>query len=1101
MLPTDFCRTFTHSAKVEKKKEITASIVDRTRASSISAVQDDRSNTIASATDVLDNSNNMGHIRDSELDGQLKAKILALQNADSGSDKDDNPIVTKALKQKELEGLYREYRLADTVDGREAISAQIQSLQQQSPKSCTENRNDASSDSTDNSGSEHELGLDSMFVQDVDSSPACTYSAAPLDLSSALEWIGITPLAALKSLLLKSDPGSRFSFYPISSNRGFCHGICFSHTPTQIEMTPDECVDTLKSSKEFCALKATYTLLGKTFTIQNRLAPIYRDIWAKWETEKDTNEQNLKSSILKQKWEFAKEIKELQGANKHLEEIKLIDSDASIAKKIPLNFTIRLTNENQISSIEWQARKQGKPYAKYLKTRCQLPVFSMHHEIESIFSKNRVVVVSGETGSGKSTQIPHFLLDASLESDTPVKIICTQPRRISAISLAERVSKEVGDVGSLGSKGTLVGYQVRLDNKTSKDTLLTFCTTGILLRRLESDPKLTGISHIVLDEVHERTLESDFLLYTLKNLLRTRNDLRVILMSATANARLFCEYFAGAHPAPSLVVPGKTFPVTESFLEDIVENTGFSLGKKIASQSLAPAPSVAGSYSDRTLKTLELLDQHIINYELVVSLIRHIHETDPAMSDIEGKLGSILVFLPGFAEINILTSMLETAAYSRKKSEQPICWHILQLHSTLSSSAQAQVFKPAPLNHRKIVISTNVAETGITIPDIVYVVDLMRAREMVYDEKREVKRLQEVIIAKANATQRRGRAGRVMPGFAYHFITRTAYDKLDDHKRPEMMRLPLEELCLRSRIILERTDLVSFKEMFNGMPDPPPLKTLENSIKILTILGAIDNNEELTNIGRFLAKLPIEVRLGKTLLYAAVLGCIEPVLSICSYLGVGKSPLDVLKDEKEIAKLRHAQFVDKRSDLLTVLNSINKWQDMKKRRVSKDTLTQYCKINMLNMANLYVIGDSITQLSMILKDLGIDPQNQIFNRNSSNIAMVCSAIGAGFYPKLLIHEPKNISDCSSESYIHVTGRAYAARVHTDSVGHSLHSSFGPGCYAFYEIQSMKSIKSKTRESVWDITRTPLGAILLLAGQTIEINVICNSSSIFLNMSR
>lgn len=353
---------------------------------------------------------------------------------------------------------------------------------------------------------------------------------------------------------------------------------------------------------------------------------------------------------------------------------------------------------------------------------------------------------SGETGCGKSTQVAQFILDSYLNkliemrsskvssaivnATKPVQIICTQPRRISAIGVAERVASERCE-----KIGNMVGYQIRLENKISPATRLTFCTTGILLRRLQSEPMLDTVSHVIIDEVHERSEESDFLLMILKDLLAKRKDLRVILMSATLNAKLFSDYFGGT---PVLEIPGRTHPVEQFFVEDILEKSGFVLEpdshfcrrlnkneeKQLIDEleysdvlaSKAPPPKsirdenlslqdVYARYSDYSkavCKTLFLMDPMKINSELIEAVLRYIIDVDESKWPNEG---TILIFLPGLAEIQTIHDTLNDSSVFSPRAGRFL---IVPLHSTLTNEEQALVFKKAPAGKRKIVLSTNI---------------------------------------------------------------------------------------------------------------------------------------------------------------------------------------------------------------------------------------------------------------------------------------------------------------------------------------------------------------------------------------------------------
>ena len=437
-------------------------------------------------------------------------------------------------------------------------------------------------------------------------------------------------------------------------------------------------------------------------------------------------------------------------------QIEIEEEKAAVAGKLPSHYQLgrvdkfdkRSTSdqdtlkENLNLIKKFQEKKKNSYYQKMLETRKSLPAWTMKDEIVKTINANQVVVISGDTGCGKSTQVPQFILDHWMEASVGVKspgkvdIIVTQPRRIAAVGVAERISDERNE-----RIGGVVGYQIRLENKISSSTRLTFCTTGILLRRLYSDPLLESVTHLIIDEVHERSEESDFLLLILKEVLQKRPQLKVILMSATLNSKLFSEYFNGA---PVLTIQGRTFPVQQVFLEEIIESCGYVLepdtqyskriSKKDEEQLMqeleyadvkandTPPPRFAKDenlklsdlitryieYSKTTCKTLFLMDPLKINPELIESVITYIVDSDDHEWPREG---TILVFLPGLAEIQtVFDTLMDSKMFGPRSSN----FVLVPLHSTLSSEEQSLVFKKMS-GKRKIILSTNIAETSVTI--------------------------------------------------------------------------------------------------------------------------------------------------------------------------------------------------------------------------------------------------------------------------------------------------------------------------------------------------------------------------------------------------
>ena len=475
----------------------------------------------------------------------------------------------------------------------------------------------------------------------------------------------------------------------------------------------------------------------------------------------------------------------------------------------------RMIEINRRMKSNFVKNKLSGDKGKYEDVRKKLPAWQEQDKIVSLVSRNQVVVISGSTGCGKSTQVPQFLLDDWLMSNQSehCNIVCTQPRRISAVGVASRVAEEREE-----KVGGSVGYQIRLETCAGERTRLMFCTTGILLRRLESDPGLEDVTHVIVDEVHERSEESDFLLMILRDTLKTRRNLKIILMSATLNADLFSNYFRGT---PVLDIPGRTFPVEQVFLEDILECVPYSLEENspyarkqeknqgnfgglakelfsgdcrdayldsvdvdllLVGEGVKPARDKQmdehcdvqqvyqrySEYSETTARTLSVMEWSKINYDLIETVLSFI--ADGGSRDWRlPRSGSILVFLPGLQEIMTLYEQLVSHPVLGNKSKKFI---LIPLHSSLSSEEQQLVFSKPGHGQRKIVISTNLAETSITIDDCVFVVDAGRMKEKRFDPTKNMESLDTVWVSQANALQRKGRAGRVQEGYCFHLYTR-----------------------------------------------------------------------------------------------------------------------------------------------------------------------------------------------------------------------------------------------------------------------------------------------------------------------------------------
>lgn len=616
---------------------------------------------------------------------------------------------------------------------------------------------------------------------------------------------------------------------------------------------------------------------------------------------------------------------------------------------------------------EMWAQKQSSPaYQKMLQGRMKLPMYQFRAEALDTIQRHQVTILCGETGCGKSTQLPAFILENELGQGRHCKIYCTEPRRISAISLAQRVSEEMGERrGDCGTSRSLIGYAIRLESQTTASTRLVYATVGIVLRMLERSDGLNEITHLVLDEVHERSIDSDFLLIVLRTLLLSRPDLKVVLMSATVDAQRFSNYLDGA---PIISVPGRTFPVQAKFLEDAIELTGHTNedaqaqapGGEEDDDAEAEGQSKAGdsqqlsSYSKRTRNTLANYDEYRIDFSLIVKLLEKVAYS----RDYDRFSKAVLVFLPGIAEIRQLNDMLQGHPSFLKG------WRIHPLHSTFSSEDQQAAFEIPPQGVRKIVLATNIAETGITIPDVTCVVDTGKHKEMRFDERRQMSRLIQSFIARANAKQRRGRAGRVQEGICFHLFTRYRFDEMMvEAQTPEMLRLSLQDLVMRVKIC----KLGDIETTLSQALDPPSSRNIRRAIDALIEVDALTAREELTPLGQQLAKLPLDAQLGKLILYGSIYGCLDFALTVAATLS-SKSPFLSPMHAKKQADTVRLGFKRGDSDLLTAYNAYVTWRKI----CTTPGMSEYtyCNKNFLSPQNLANIEDLKSQLLVSLGDAG-----------------------------------------------------------------------------------------------------------------------------------
>ncbi|XP_055878287.1 putative ATP-dependent RNA helicase DHX57 [Biomphalaria glabrata] len=679
---------------------------------------------------------------------------------------------------------------------------------------------------------------------------------------------------------------------------------------------------------------------------------------------------------------------------------------------------------------EFQVKIPSHRYLKLQEERQKLPTWEMRDQIISTLNNHNVVIICGMTGCGKTTQVPQFILDDALKSETfNANIVCTQPRRISAMSIAERVAQERDE-----RVGRVVGYQIRLDAELSLFTRLLFCTTGIVLRRLEDDPLLEGVSHMIVDEVHERSEQSDFLLLVLKKLLRRHSHLKVILMSATIDARLFSDYF---NKCPVIEIPGKTYSVKQFFLEDIIEKTNYRLdyGSDYAKRDSLPfdyhlmyqkrelplelrpdaylnedeLQSRYEKHRRQTVSTLARMDLDCINYELIIHLLEWIvnGEHKDLLED-----GAILVFLPGIQEIQNTFEMLQASREFSKEN-----YAIIPLHSSYSSEEQKMVFRPTARGMRKIVLATNIAETSVTINDVVFVVDTGVMKEKRYDPEKGMLSLDLIRVSKTNAIQRMGRAGRVQAGVCFHMFTSHMYQhELRDHPKPEIQRNSLEQVVIRTKI-LPIFRKYNAQKVLRSLINPPAPESVEQAVDFLKHLGALDSASELTALGYHLGSLPVDVRIGKLMLYGTIFRCLDATLTIAATISF-KSPFIIPFKKKEEAAEKKKEFETNNSDILTMLQAYKTWWLS---RAARDY--HFCKKNYLSYKALEMIKTLKQQYVENLSDIGFirkgiktrDVQSQSsyisdgvweitgpeVNVNNENMELLSALLVAALYPNII----------------------------------------------------------------------------------------------------
>ncbi|KAG9255311.1 DEAD/DEAH box helicase [Emericellopsis atlantica] len=632
---------------------------------------------------------------------------------------------------------------------------------------------------------------------------------------------------------------------------------------------------------------------------------------------------------------------------------------------------------DQQSKERWRQRQQLPAVRAMLDKRRKLPAWQVQEDIVQTVDENHVTIISGETGSGKSTQSMQFLLDDLYARGLGqcANMIVTQPRRISALGLADRVAEE-----RCGKVGDEVGYTIRGESKRSKDTKITFVTTGVLLRRLQTSggnvqdvvAALQDVSHVVIDEVHERSLDTDFLLNLLREVMRSRKDMiKLILMSATLDAATFKNYFSSEGLRVGTVeISGRTFPVEDFYLDDIVRYTGFtgSYGEN--------APSLTDEGMGKVIQQLGSR----VNYNLIVESVKSID----AELDYEGKDGGILIFLPGVGEI--------TSACRALQGINSL--HVLPLHASLETREQKRVFASPPPNKRKVVVATNVAETSITIDDIVAVIDSGKVKETSFDPQNNMRKLEETWASRAACKQRRGRAGRVQEGKCYKLYTRNLEAQMAERPEPEIRRVPLEQLCLSVRAMGMR-DVAMF---LGRSPTPPDATAIEGALTLLRRMGALDG-DELTAMGQQLAMLPADLRCGKLMVFGAIFGCLDDCVTIAAILST-RSPFLSPQERREQAKEARMQFYDGHGDLLTDLEAFREWDAMYQEGLRQREVRSWCDQNFLAYNTLSDIASTRSQYFSALVEIGIISHNRQAPTGDRNPHLLRALLAAAFTPQV-----------------------------------------------------------------------------------------------------
>jgi len=802
--------------------------------------------------------------------------------------------------------------------------------------------------------------------------------------------------------------------------------------------------------------------------------------------------------------------------------------------------------------------------------RCNLPVYQYRNEIINTINNNSIVLITGSTGCGKTTQIPQYILEHYQSINKPCSIIVAEPRRIAAVTMANRISFERGE-----QIGQTVGFQIRLESKLSPKTLLTFCTNGVLVRTLISSKSvLDNISHIIIDEVHERDFQTDLLILFFKQMKQEFPHIKFILMSASLDIKKLSAYLFNC---PVIEVPGRAFEVKQYFLEDILEMTNFMtqnmnyfknylLGteneKKVANKwaadlkrqieelknyltinnnaqitnrssyktnsdedeqlefcedlnrvdvldnikqeadSVLKNAMLTGEYkyfseltkfitkkripvdyknsetgitaliaavchnkmylverflylganiltqaangfnalnwaqefdykeivdllnaylefekrtnyiskfneeNDKAFlcnpnSTLDLylmaFDQCSVDIKLIYEVIIYIFKMWPVHKH---KASTILIFLPGYNEIMDLRDYIDARTSNCQDSESFIVYTI---HSQINTTDQKKMFERPPKNVRKIILSTNISETSITIDDVGFVIDSGKVKETLYDSNNDFSMLNTFWASKSSVLQRKGRAGRCQSGVCFHLYTRARFNKMEEFQSPIIQRMPMYEICLQSKLLLQNNSSITVENFLQSALDPPNPLNISVSIDKLKMMDALNPDSSLSELGVHLLDLPLEPCLGKMVLFSVILRCLDPVLTIACTLA-HKDPFGIVDKRERVKQIKSKIDLckDSYSDHMILLRVYQEWQ-----RAQKDNNHfEFARMNGIEMATMDMIVAMRSKVLGQLRASGFVRTRQPndikeLNQNSENWAVVKAALCAGQYPNIL----------------------------------------------------------------------------------------------------
>ncbi|XP_054164697.1 ATP-dependent RNA helicase TDRD9-like [Oppia nitens] len=649
--------------------------------------------------------------------------------------------------------------------------------------------------------------------------------------------------------------------------------------------------------------------------------------------------------------------------------------------------------------------------------RAALPITKYEETILSAIDINRVIIIEGATGCGKTTQVPQYIADHCAGQGLPFNIVVTQPRRIAAKSISARVAEERG-----WELGTIVGYQIGMDkSKVNEDTRLLYCTTGVLLQRLINTRKLDNYSHIIIDEVHERSIDTDLLLLVIKRLMSVQSvSVKIILMSATFEVPKLMDYFT----IPIFNNEGQQInefsPAHIKIIERPHKLSIFYLSSIKSGLNILDTPQ----YRDIREYQSAIIDKDIpcVSYEAMEVCVKILEEGLEGLDESSTK-GSVLVFLPGLEEITELKARLEDKKDTSKPSKN---WAIYPLHSSIPLDKQNEIFKRPLLTERKVILATNIAESSITVPDVTYVIDFCLTKTLVCDIETHFPVLRLEWASKANLDQRAGRAGRVSTGRVYRLVEEPFFRRLPDYNEPELVRAPLDLSILRVKML----DMGSPKELLGLALSPPDLADIYQSMLQLKQVGAFkimttdretnrvyydEEDGDITTLGVIISNLPIDIRLGKLVVMGHVFDCLEDCIIIAACLSTHGIFRKDFNEGLNAYKSRLSWADRSFSDAIALSNAYKIFKkysvDFEGDRSGK-LAESWCRQNFLQYKRLlevdYMIGDLISRLAY---SNIIPPNRPNRKRNRHEDELIVKVVMcAAFYPNFFTRNQIDIEN-------------------------------------------------------------------------------------------